>query len=368
MKRATIDQVELLLESLKIYSPTSSESEYAGYLSDKMTALGYSRVKIDRAGNVIGEAGKGKQSLLLCGHMDTVPGALPVKRKGDSLYGRGASDAKAPLCALLLGGAAAADAGVKITFAGVTEEEGDGKGIEEIIRSTRTFDYAVFGEPSGANKITVGYRGRASVYLKIRTQGGHASSSWAHHSAFDEFSDALARIRMYESTKTVQGNHFRSMSITPTIVSAGSFHNVVPSSCDATLDLRVPPGTSVSDAVKGIGASLGHPSDGSEHKLTSGEATEAYEADPSSTLVRAFQRSILLKLKEKPALVRKTGTGDMNTFAHKRGTTCVTYGPGDPRASHTESESVKLTDYFNSVSVVEEAIKQLAELAMGERR
>lgn len=368
MKRATIDPVELLLGSLKIYSPTSSESEFAGYLSDKMKRLGYSRVKIDRAGNVIGEAGKGKQSLLLCGHLDTVPGALPVRKKGSSLYGRGASDAKAPLCALLLGGAAAADAGVKITFAGVTEEEGDGKGIEEIIRSSRSFDYAVFGEPSGANKITLGYRGRASVYLKIRTQGGHASSSWAHQSAFDEFSEALSKIREYESTKTVPGEHFKSLSITPTIISAGSFHNVVPSSCDATFDLRVPPGTSISDAVEGISAALGQAGNGSEYTLTRGEATEAYEADPSSTLVRSFQRGILLTLKEKPALVRKTGTGDMNTFAHKRGTTCITYGPGDPRASHTESESVELRDYFNSLSVVEEAIKQLAKLAQGGKR
>lgn len=360
--RAPADAVEFLHDSLKIYSPTSHEAEYAGFLADKLRSVGYSGVRIDKAGNVVGEAGKGRQSLLLCGHMDTVPGALPVMRTRMRLSGRGASDAKAPLCVLLLGGAAAADQGVRITFAGVTEEEGDGRGIEELIRSRRGCDFAVFGEPSGANKITVGYRGRASVYLKVRTQGGHASSNWAHHSAFDEFQTLLHRIRDYEASKSVEGDHFRSLSVTPTIVSAGSFHNVVPSTCDATLDLRVPPGTTVATAVSGIRSALQSHGKGSTVNVTQGEATEAYEADPGSTLVRAFQRAILLSLREKPALVRKTGTGDMNTYAHKTGTICLTYGPGDPRASHTETESVAVRDYLDSLSVVEEAIKQLAQL------
>ena len=44
--------------------------------------------------------------------------------------------------------------------------------------------------------------------------------------------------------------------------------------------------------------------------------------------MRAFQRAILLKLKTKPSLVRETGTGDMNIFAHRKSAACVTYGPG----------------------------------------
>ncbi len=360
------EPVRLLLEALKIYSPTSQEGELAGFLCDRMRGMGYSKVRIDKAGNAVGEIGDGGVRLLLCGHMDTVPGELPVRREGGTIYGRGASDAKSPLCALMLAGARASEAGVRVTFAGATEEEGAGAGVEELIRSRSAFDCAVFGEPSGARRITIGYRGRVSVGVTVRTQGGHAGSPWAHDSAFDEFCSLLARLREFEASKAVAGDHFRSLSLSPTIVKAGSFHNVVPALCEATLDLRVPPGTPVAEALRDI-KEIASQAQGPEIEVKAGDPTEAYEAPLSSTLVRAFQRAILLSMKAKPALVRKTGTGDMNTFAQKRGVECVTYGPGDTSTSHTDRESVDVADYLKSIDVATEAIRQLGKLSGGSR-
>jgi [amino group carrier protein]-lysine/ornithine hydrolase len=356
------EPVKLLLESLKLYSPTTKESELAKFLAHSMEKLGYSKVRIDRTGNAIGEIGRGKLSLLLCGHMDTIPGNLPVRQTRGSIYGRGAADAKSPLCALLVAGALAADSGVRITLAGVTEEEGEGAGIEGIMRSARDFDYAVFGEPSGANRITVGYRGRVSLHVKVKTEGGHAGSPWAHKSAFDEFSSMLSRVREYERGKEVPGDHFRSLSISPTLVHAGSYHNVVPSLCEATLDLRLPPSLLASIAIREIRTVAEVSGDGVEIRIQPGEPTEAYEADTSSKLVRAFQRAILLRLKTKPTMVRKTGTGDVNTFALRKRTECVTYGPGISSTSHTDGEVVQVKDYLNSIEVLKEAFSQLASL------
>lgn len=364
MKRDRRDPVALLVDSLRIYSPTTKEGALAEFLCEEMESLGYSKVRTDGAGNAVGSIGSGRLKLLLCGHMDTVPGELKVRRTKASVSGRGASDAKSPLCALMLAGSRAVDSGVQVTFAGVTEEEGAGRGVEELIRSAAKYDYAVFGEPSGAHKITIGYRGRVSVNILIQTQGGHAGSPWAHESAFDEFCSLLSRLREYEAAKTVAGDHFRSISLSPTIVSAGSFHNVLPNRCEATLDLRVPPGTLAKDALKEI-SSIAKAGAGTRVEVTPGEATEAYEAQPSSVLVRAFQRAILLAIRAKPALVRKTGTGDMNTFAQKRDVPCITYGPGDPTTSHTDFETVDVRDYLNSIEVIAEAISQLGRLSEG---
>jgi [amino group carrier protein]-lysine/ornithine hydrolase len=356
------EPVKLLLDSLKIYSPTTMESELARFLAVSMEKMGYSKVRIDKSGNALGEIGRGKRSLLLCGHMDTVPGKLPVRKTQDSIYGRGAADAKSPLCALLVAGALAADSGVRLTFAGVTEEEGEGAGIEEIIKSARDFDYAVFGEPSGANRITVGYRGRVSLHVRVKTEGGHAGSPWAHKSAFEEFTSMLSRIREYERAKQVPGDHFRSLSISPTLIQAGSYHNVIPSLCEATLDLRLPPSLLSSTAIKEVRSIAEVSGDGVEVKIQPGEPTEAYESDTSSKLVRAFQRAILLSLKTKPTMVRKTGTGDVNTFAHRKHSECVTYGPGVSATSHTDGEVVQVKDYLNSIEVLKEAFSQLASL------
>jgi [amino group carrier protein]-lysine/ornithine hydrolase len=363
MPSATLDPVKLLVESLGIYSPTTEEAELASFLADEMKLLGYSKVHLDRAGNVVGEIGRGKAHLLLCGHMDTVPGRLPVKKTRDAVFGRGAADAKSPLCALLVAGARGADAGIRITFAGATEEEGDGAGVEELVRSGRKFDYAVFGEPSGADRLTIGYRGRVSLRVSVKTDGGHAGSPWAHRSAFEEFASIMGKLRSYEGAKSAGGDHFSSLSVSPTLVRAGSYQNVIPSECEATLDLRLPPSIPSAVAIREIRAIAEDAPKGVKVRVRAGLPTEAYQADTGSNLVRAFERGIIMALKTKPKLIRKTGTGDMNTFAQKRGAECLTYGPGVSATSHTDGETVRLKDYLGGIEVVRTAIGQLAAIA-----
>ncbi len=357
-----VDPVSLLVDTLKIYSPSSAESDLAHYLEDAMRSMGYSRVRIDGAGNVLGQVGKGPRKVLLCGHMDTVPGPLPVEKAPGSVFGRGAADAKSPLCALLVAGALSAEAGVSITFAGVTREETDSHGVLEIAKVKEKFDYAVFGEPGGAGRLTVGYRGRVGVHLSVVTQGGHAGAPWANRSALDEFLDILRSMKEFESDYSVEGDRFHSVSVTPTIVSAGSHHNVVPSSCKATLDVRLPPGVYGAEAARRL-RSAAAGTGRAEVRVTFDEATEAYEAPKNSVLLRAFQRGILLRLKEKPVLTRKTGTGDMNTFAAATGATCLTYGPGESDLSHTDAERVEVKDYLNSIEVLCESLGQLGTLS-----
>jgi [amino group carrier protein]-lysine/ornithine hydrolase len=360
----SVDPVRLLTDAVRIYSPSEKEGHLASYLTRQMKSLGYRETHIDKGGNAVGEVGSGEVRLLLCGHMDTVPGELPVRVEKGVLYGRGASDAKSPLCALLVAGSRAAASGVRITFVGATREEGDGLGIRTVIESGRRFDYAVFGEPGGFHRVAVGYRGRVGMHVTIRTEGGHAASPWAHESALDEFYLLLGELRKLEKASLQGEDHFRSVSISPTMVSSGTYHNVLPSSCDATFDVRVPPGRScasvqdeIEKAVDRFAAKRSCTVD-----FAFDESTEPYEADPNSPLVRAFQRAIILRGKSKPVMTRKTGTGDMNTLAAAMAVGCVTYGPGESQLSHTEDERVSVEDYLKSIDVLTEAIAQVKAL------
>jgi len=356
------DPKDLLLRCLDLYSPTGMEGPLANYLLRAMKEMGYRKVRLDGAGNAIGETGRGGPHLLLCGHMDTVPGRLPVRVEGDTVYGRGAADAKAPLCSLLLAGSRLSDAPASITFAGVTGEESDSHGVRTIAESRKKFDFAVFGEPGGYQRITVGYRGRVGLHLKINTSGGHAGSPWAHRSAFDEFNSLLKLLADYASAHTVAGDHFRSVSVTPTVVRAGEYHNVVPASCEATIDVRVPPGMSAMKVASDLAeiAKKGS-TPGSTVSVNFDSPTEPYEADPNSVLVRSFQRSIIAA-GGKPSLIRKTGTGDMNDIAAAKGVQCITYGPGDSSTSHTDGERVSVQDYLKSIEVTVGAVMQLLKL------
>jgi LysW-gamma-L-lysine carboxypeptidase len=123
--------IDLLKGMLEIYSPSGKEQELALFLKDELTNLGFRNVRLDKVGNLYGEIGSGSPIILFCGHMDTVPGQIPVRHEGGKIYGRGAVDAKSSLAAMI---SASCDLGLrgaegKVIVAGVVDEERNARGI-----------------------------------------------------------------------------------------------------------------------------------------------------------------------------------------------------------------------------------------------
>jgi LysW-gamma-L-lysine carboxypeptidase len=358
-------EIELLLDSLKVYSPSTKEGAMSALLQDRMRKLGFANVRTDAAGNAIGEIGSGRPHLLLCGHMDTIPGRLPVRLEGDRVYGRGAADAKSPMCAMV-SAASQYDGPLHVTVACVTREEGDSLGVNTLIESGGKYDAAVFGEPGGASKLAVGYRGRVEATLTAETAGGHAASSWLHPSAVDQVLQVFSEMKRYERRKRVDEDHFRSVNVSLTLIRGGTYSNVIPRNCTATLDVRIPPGLSsrlVRSELTAIVENHARKNPDVTLKLAFEEPTEPYEARTGSVVVRAFQRSILTSLKTRPVFTHKTGTGDMNTMAERMGIPCVTYGPADSKLEHTDGEFVEVSDYLNSIAVLKGVFAEFSRLS-----
>jgi len=79
--------------------------------------LGWDDTYIDEAGNVVASRGDGKNEIAFLGHIDTVEGGPEVQMDDDFIWGRGAVDAKGPLCAMAVaGGRAKLDPGFKLTL------------------------------------------------------------------------------------------------------------------------------------------------------------------------------------------------------------------------------------------------------------
>jgi LysW-gamma-L-lysine carboxypeptidase len=359
--------IQLLVDTLKMYSPSEKESKLAQFLFQKMkNVLGFTKVRLDSAGNVIGEVGNGDVHILLCGHMDTVPGRLRVDIRDEKIYGRGAVDAKSAMCAILMAAAKLQSRRLRFTVACATREEGDSLGINTLINNGGDYDYAILGEPAGASRVTIGYRGRVATNIKVETKGGHAASPWARPSAVDTAMIIFAGIKKYEREHTIQDNHFRSLSACLTIIKGGVYSNVIPSTCTMTIDVRVPMGMSCSDIqndLKRIVMAHQKEDGATKIRINFEEPTEPYESNPDSLIVRAFQRSIIKNLGAKPTLIRKTGTGDMNTVAHRLKIPCVTYGPGNSRLAHTNEEFVEIEDYLNSIKILKGVFHELEVLS-----
>lgn len=355
------DPVSLLEEILKIYTPSGREEPLSRFLAEEMRNLGFDNVRVDRVNNVIGTIGSGSPSILLCGHMDTVPGIQPVRVVDNLVFGRGVVDAKSSLAAMIVAASRFIDKGDfgKIMVSGVVDEEGRGTGIRELIKDGVRNDYAIFGEPSGIENITIGYKGRVSLTIICKTASVHASAPWMSQNAIEKAFEVWNAISAYVSERKDENSRFNSLTACITKIRGGTAHNVLPGTCRITTDIRVPPQMSCSTVYEGIMEMVGRfQSDLSFPKIEIevGDMTEPFETDKNSPIVRALTMAIFETTKKRPLLLKKTGTGDMNAFGHAFKVPVVTYGPGNPHLSHTHKEGVEISEYLSSIEIYHKAI------------
>lgn len=363
--------IELLKNALDLYTPSRSESQLANFLKDICMDLGFEQANIDSVGNIIAIRGSGDPTILLCGHMDTVPGIVPVRLEGDYLYGRGASDAKAPLVSMLLAAADIPKQTCTIVFAGVVDEEGNATGIKNLVKdSTLKPHYAIFGEPSGIDNITISYKGRLEIRLMCDVENSaHASAPWLALNAVDELFNVWNYLKNSLSSKELghSDNHNRAdeVSFSLTEITGGTSHNVTPQKCRMTIDIRIPTKLScdlVLNMFDNYVNQIQEKSPRLKIKYRVEDKTEPFQASISSPLVRALVLSILESKKKRPLLLRKTGTGDMNILGNVLNIPVVTYGPGDPHSSHTIDEKVYIPDYLAGIEVYKNALLHMVRL------
>src|SRR3990172_5025165 len=162
--RIAAAEAEALLQDLvRIPSLSGAESEASDFLKDWMAGHGF-QAQVDESGSAVGQRGTGQIEIVLLGHIDTFPGEVPVRIEGRRLFGRGSVDAKGALAAFALAAASITPLpGVKLVVIGATEEEAASSRGARHARD-RYHPYAcVIGEPSGWDRLTLGYKGRLNV-------------------------------------------------------------------------------------------------------------------------------------------------------------------------------------------------------------
>ncbi|HEX9106530.1 MAG TPA: M20/M25/M40 family metallo-hydrolase, partial [Longimicrobiales bacterium] len=169
-----MDEIALLEGLLERYSPTYQEKEAAAFLTGQLSEAGFSTF-IDEAGSAVAMKGSGSHEILLLGHIDTVPGQIPVRREGDLLYGRGAVDAKGPLaCFAAAAARVTPPPGWRVTVIGAVGEEEDSRGARHL-RSRHHPAMLVIGEPSKWDHITLGFRGSVWLNYQVARPVGHTA-------------------------------------------------------------------------------------------------------------------------------------------------------------------------------------------------
>ncbi|WP_299237074.1 M20/M25/M40 family metallo-hydrolase [Natronomonas sp.] len=369
---------ELLEALVSTPSPTTEEAACAEVLASFLESHGRT-VFVDEVGNVRAPA---DDSALYTSHIDTVPGDIPVRiedgEEGPELWGRGSVDAKGPLAALAV---AAVRSGV--SFVGVVGEEVDSRGARHLVEDREAPDAVINGEPSGADGITLGYRGILSGTYIHTSRSGHTSRpennaiqdaiAWwstverrfGGDGAFgapggpngegdgggDDGDDGTPEAEA-ESGSSPETPVFERVTPKPVRIDGGVSDDGLAVETTLDVQLRVPPSYATEDVREIV-----------DGELTSGtvnwtDAVEPTMQSPRTRVARAFRVAIRGEGGD-PRLLRKTGTADMNVYAGEWDCPMATYGPGDSALDHAPNERLPLGELDRAVAVLEAVAEEL---------
>jgi LysW-gamma-L-lysine carboxypeptidase len=387
------ESVGLLENLVSTPSPSGQEREASAYLVSWMAAHGFD-ARLDAVGNAVGSRGDGPRQVLLLGHIDTFPGKLPVRREGDWLYGRGTVDAKGPLCAFAaaLAGIAVPSGWQVVVVGAVEEEAATSRGARHLVTQGTAPEACIIGEPSGWDRVTLGYKGRLLAEVQLRAPFAHSAGQarLPAEQAVDLWNAVVAYCDDYNA-----GRQKAFDRLDPSLRHIVTQDEGAYGSAKMSLGFRLPPGTSP-DALADDLRHLNRQVNKSTNRQISSAATEqksrpisqatneprdhitgqssdqqdsqhghqgascrlefsgeevAFRAEKNTPLVRAFLSSIRER-QGRARFVLKTGTSDMNVVGPAWRCPIVAYGPGDSALDHTPDERISLDEYTRSIEIL----------------
>ncbi len=369
---------ELVHGLVAIPSLSRQESVASTWLAHQMRAAGFDRAFVDEAGNAVGELGdpSASRTIVLLGHIDTVPGNIPVRIDNGLLYGRGSVDAKGPLAAFAagaarFGSAAAKAANIRVVVVGAVEEEAATSKGARFIASR--FDgtnapipaACIIGEPSHWNRVTLGYKGRLLLDLTADQPMAHTAGPDAGVASVvvDYWNWVTAHAARVNDGKDKVFDQL-SPSLRRFITSTNEqMHDRV----DAQFAWRLPVGfdaEAFTDELRSGASGFSR----TVFNLKFRGYEKAWRGDRNNALVRSFLAGLRsVDASEKLGFVLKTGTSDMNVVGPVWQCPIVAYGPGDSSLDHTPNEHLQLEEYWKAVNVIERTVAAFAATASTNR-
>ena len=343
--------VDLLRRLVEIPSLSDNEQAAVAELCRQMEARGF-RVEIDAAGNAVGVIGFGERQIVLLGHIDTVAGQIPVRIENGELWGRGAVDAKGPLCTFVAAAAAAApDLGATVTVVGAVGEERLGSPGANAVAAWDAPDYCVIGEPSGWEAVCLGYRGTLGFHYRLRQPSRHTAGPG--ESAGEQaiaFWNAL--VTELDALNAASGASTGFTTIAPSLREMHSGGNGLEDEAVMSIGLRLPPGVDT-DRLQGRLRELAGPA-----VIEVDGVQPGFRSSKQTPLVPPFLRAIRAA-GGSPRFTLKLGTSDMTVVGPAWNCPMVTYGPGDASLDHTPQERMNLEHYGRAIRVLRDVLVSL---------
>jgi succinyl-diaminopimelate desuccinylase len=365
-----LDVVQLT-ESLIAFdtvSPPGNEEACARFIADSLRDLHIegATVEVHRfapgRANLVATIRGESPGLLLAGHIDVVPPGpdsgwssppFEARTRDGRIYGRGAADMKGGIAAMLVAMASARRKRLKrsLTFVATAGEEVGFDGLRAMLAAGKLEGVAgrcgVVGEPTEMTVVR-GHRGTVTARVAFHGRSAHASDPSMGVNSIEKavaFIEKLGPLRK-ELSKAVDEDLGRTI-ITPTVISGGTKSNVIPDSCELTIDARTIPGVGGRTILDGLTAVA--------------ESLQKRDKSFSADIEVLYETSALsVPRKEEVVKLGESITGSTSTIAlfgteapdyYKLGIPTVVLGPGSIRQAHVLDEFVTLEQLELAVAV-----------------
>jgi putative selenium metabolism hydrolase len=259
--------ITLTCELVRAESRSGQERQAVETAARWMRALGYDEVWIDEYGSVIGRrqgSGPGK-NLHFDGHIDIVTATAPESWRyppfsgqiaDGRIWGRGATDMKGPLAAMICALAFVPQEAFRGTLtmsASVGEEGWEGAALAAILRQ-HPADAVVIGEPTS---LALGFaqKGRAGITVKAKGRAAHTSVPERGINAVYRMFEAVGHVRAVPLPEDeVLGRGV--MELIEIISSPYPGDTIVPDGCQARFDRRLVSGETPATMLEGVREAL----------------------------------------------------------------------------------------------------------------
>jgi succinyl-diaminopimelate desuccinylase len=349
-------------------NPPGRERDCARYAGAMLEEGGYAVEYFDfeeGRTSLVARAGgsDGKLPLCLTGHLDVVPlGARSWTRDpfagetdGDKLYGRGASDMKAGVAAMLLAAREFSNKlsgtpGIVVVL--TAAEEGGCIGSAHLAR-TRLLGRAgamIVGEPT-SNYPLVGHKGSIKFHARFRGVSAHGSMPELGVNAIYKAGRAVSTLEAFDFQATahpVMGKPTLNVGT----FAAGSGVNLVPDEATIGVDIRTVPGVDHGKLLKRLGSLLGD----AELDVFS-DLQPVWTAPEHEWVQRVFE--ICRPYLDAPPAARTAPymTDAANLLKAYAGAPAVVLGPGEAAMAHQTDEYASQERIRQSVAIYEALIR-----------
>ncbi|OYD09097.1 M20 family metallopeptidase [Paludifilum halophilum] len=368
--------VHLLQELIRLDSTNPPGNEHrvaqwlAGHLERKGLPVKVTPVEEGRSNLEVRIGSGGGKKLLFCGHMDTVsPGSTdrwtypPFSGEiaGNRLYGRGASDMKSGLAAMVLSLESLANEEESLKgewiLTATAGEEVDSCGARQYkeLGGMKGVNALVIGEPT-KEKVVVGHKG--ALWLEITTYGRTAHSSMPARgiNAVDHMLRVAEWLQSLGLSWEMKDPVLGSGSLSFTRIDGGIQTNVIPDRCRLQVDIRTVPPREHSVLIRETEKRL---SEGAEkvegfryqiRTLLDRPSIRTPAADP---LIRLAQE---LKGPHENQVHGVSYYTDGSVLNPNSEIPTLIYGPGDEALAHQPDEWVDIGAYLRSITFYRELV------------